>query len=66
MHTFRAKTCFIHHNGDFSGDAIIVLEDGTQQLELPIEDLLAFAAEAVRTKKIGDLESATTEELLGL
>jgi hypothetical protein len=66
MHTFEGKTCFIHHNGDFSGDAIIVLEDGTQRIEVPIEDLLAFAAEAVREKKIAQLESATTEELLGL
>lgn len=75
-------TTTINHNSDYSGLAHISVrttpltldvknyeEIDTYpeiEIEVPIRAFKEFIAEYVRNKKIGDLELATTEELLGL
>lgn len=64
MHAFECGEVRIHHNGDYSGDAIIRL--GESETEIPCEALLAFAAEAVRSARIEKAEQASWQELLGV
>jgi len=68
MHTFKRGGVRIHHNGDFSGDAIVSADASPQNIEitLPCSVLLAFAAHAVRCKKIEVLENASDAQLLGI
>lgn len=61
-----------HHNGDYSGNAIIAVKD-LRHLELkaretvvPIDALVHLVASMVRDAKIGELEWAKDKELLGL
>jgi len=65
-----------HHNGDFSGDVIACVSPGdvTQEhdpevgdfsaVSIPAEDILAVAAEFVRSKRIEQLESADPISIL--
>ena len=66
MHTFpgRWTRSRIHHNGDYSGEAIVT--DGTSEVTVPCDLLLSFAAEFVRTKKIAELEQMEAAQLLGV
>lgn len=64
MHsTTSGSTQFFHH-GDYSGDVRIVCGD-QPEVSIPAADLLAFAAEWVRSQKIHDLEEADPSQLLG-
>jgi len=56
-------TSFIY-NGDGSGDVELV--SGEKRLSVPVEDLLSFVGELVRSQRIRELEDASAEELLGL
>jgi hypothetical protein len=72
MHRYIAKggTIF-NHNGDLSGDTLIVVEAermkhvcGVVVVNIPAQDMLDFIADYVRMRKITALEQATSEELL--
>lgn len=63
MRTFNGKSCIIHYDSDFHGDAIICVGD-LPEIRIDVEDLLSFAAEYIRGKKISAIENATVEELL--
>ena len=64
MRTFVGRDGInIHHNGDFSGNAIIC-KPNEEPFEVPFYVLRAFVAEQVRNKKIAALEQASSEELL--
>lgn len=64
MHTTMSnKTIFIH-NGDFSGPVDIKTPEGV--LSVPFNDLRHLVAEYVRARKIGDLEDADDDKMLGL
>ncbi len=65
MHTFRGTGCRIHYNSDASGDAIIAVKDKAE-VAVPAEDLLAFVADIVRTRRIRDLEGMEWRDILGL
>lgn len=70
MQTTKGKTCTFIHYSDFKATVTIraLAEHGMGMVEMDVdaEDLLMFAATAVRNKKIADLEQATDEEILGL
>lgn len=64
MHVFTGKTVSIVHYGDFRGPAVLRRVPDGAEFPVAAEDLLAFAAEYVRMKRIGKIEQATTDELL--
>ena len=73
MHTFESRRLRnsgirIHHNGDFSGDAIVSRDASPKNIEVmvPCSLLLEFAAEFVRAKKIAELEQMDAAQLLGV
>ena len=74
MHSFNHGRYVIHHNGDYSGDAIIILRgEGhaiAAEMEVPVEVLTAFVASMVRDHRLSkledELEKATPEEILGI
>lgn len=74
-HSFQTEKVTIIHNGDYSGDAEIVVPYSAGALEthqgveyvrihVPTEDLLAFVAEAIRDKMITRIERASADEIL--
>ena len=62
--TIHTTEAIFYCNTDFTGDTTIVM--GRETLEVPVDDLIEFLAEVVRFRKIGKLEQADTQELLGL
>lgn len=64
MHTFEGKAIRIHHNGDYSGNCFIYDKAKDTELEIPCEDLLDFAAEYVKPKRISEIENMSTDEVL--
>jgi hypothetical protein len=56
MHSFKHKDTIIHHNGDFSGDAIVCTPEG--ELTVPCEALTALAFERARREIIAAVEQA--------
>ena len=66
MHTTRiGETTFIH-NGDCSGDIIIVHDDDEARFSIPFEDLLGFVAEYVWQEKLNIHETLTPRQVLGI
>lgn len=68
MHTTEFKkfdVTFIH-NGDFSGDVIIVRGDGEETFEVPFAALVSIVAAWARDVKIAKLEGANERKVLGL
>ena len=51
MHTFNGKSCDIHYNSDFSGEAIIYNKNDHTVMCVDSQDLINFVAEYVRSKK---------------
>jgi predicted glutamine amidotransferase len=74
MHTYNTKNMSFIHNGDFSGDVLIcsnkldygISDERDEKFKIPMDELLDFVAEAVRSKKISELESMTAKQLLGI
>jgi hypothetical protein len=64
MHTFQGNSCHINYNADYSGSCYIASED--IEIQIDINDLFDFVAEAVRNSKMSVLEDAKTKDLLGL
>ena len=64
MHTYKGKSLIIHHDGDYKGECYIVDNETKTQIKVSCEDLLEFAAEYVRTKRISEIEKMDTNELL--
>ena len=62
-HTFKGGSCIIHHNLDYSGDATVQVING-QSIVIDCADLLEFAANFMRLRRIGYIETATWQELL--
>ncbi len=78
MHTFSGKSCTIHHNSDLSGHLIVSptaagnvamrAAEGqltSDSLYIDAKDLFDFVAEQIRASRIGKLENASTEDILG-
>lgn len=66
MHTHEGKKANIFHNGDYSGEAIVIDRKTGTEVRIDCADLLGFAAEFVRTERMRSIEDATTEQLLGV
>lgn len=64
MHTFEGKAVRIHHNGDYSGNCFIYDKEKDIEIEIPCDDLLNFAAEYVRKKRLCEIENMDLEDLL--
>lgn len=64
MHTTNIGDTTFSHNGDYDGIVEVRRLGGI--LSIPFEDLKEFVAEHVRTKRIGKMEDATTDEILGI
>lgn len=63
MHTTKTPDGTIfHHNGDLSGDVIIIR--GKKELAVPSSDILDFVAQYVSGEMIAEIEQMTTEEIL--
>ena len=52
MHTFNGKSCNIHYNSDFSGEAIIYNKNDNTEMRVELDDLINFVAEYVRSKRV--------------
>lgn len=66
MHTFNGKSCNIHYNSDFSGEAIIYSKNDHTEMRVDSQDLINFVAEYVRSKKVSQLENMNSDEILGV
>ena len=44
MHTFNGKSCNIHYNSDFSGEAIIYNKNDHTEMRVDSQDLINFVA----------------------
>ncbi len=64
MHTTEGEKFRFHHNGDFSGDVVIVNNETDEHIRVPMSDLLSLVAKYVRQRRIEELESASDEEIL--
>ncbi len=64
MHTYKGKSLIIHHDGDYKGECYIVDKETKTQIKVSCEDLLDFAAEYVRSKRISEIENMSTDEIL--
>ena len=65
MLTFNGEKTRIFHS-DFHGECKIMNTETMEEISVPCEDLLAFAAEYVRSERINALEQMETGELLGI
>lgn len=66
MHSFNGKSCNIHYNSDFSGEAIIYNKNDHTEIRVDSQDLINFVAEYVRSKKVSQLENMNSDEILGV
>jgi len=69
MHTTQINNTVFQHHGDYSGDIIIMTDsphDEPRVIAIPFEDLKGFIADYVACIRIGDLERATDDEILGV
>mgnify|MGYP000974529593 CR=1 FL=1 len=72
MYTYKTKNAAFICNSDFSGSVKIVGNNSTcginedGKFEIEISDLLDFVADAVRDKRISDIENMNTKDVLGL
>lgn len=64
MHTYKGKSLVIHHDGDYKGECYIVDKETKTKIKVTCEDLLDFAAEYIRSKRITEIENMCTDELL--
>ena len=64
MHTYKGKSLVIHHDGDYKGECYVVDKETKTQIKVSCEDLLEFAAEYIRAKRIAKIENMDTDELL--
>ena len=64
MHTYKGKTLIINHDVDYKGECYIVDKETKTQIKVSCEDLLEFAAEYIRSKRIAKIENMDTDELL--
>ena len=71
MHHMDLGNFSINFNGDFSGDILVDLTNGSgfvgtkRVCEMPFMVMAAIVAEKIRREKISALEEASTAELLG-
>ena len=42
MHTFNGKSCNIHYNSDFSGEAIVYNKNDHTEMRVDSQDLINF------------------------
>lgn len=66
MHTFNGKSCNIHYNSDFSGEAIIYNKNDNTEMRVELDDLINFVAEYVRSKRVNQLENMNSDDILGV
>ena len=66
MHTFNGKSCNIHYNRDFSGEAIIYNKNDNTEMRVELDDLINFVAEYVRSKRVNQLENMNSDDILGV
>ena len=66
MHTFNGKSCNIHYNSDFSGEAIIYSKNDNTEMRVELDDLINFVAEYVRSKRVNQLENMNSDDILGV
>jgi hypothetical protein len=73
MHSTTLRNYTILHHGDYSGDVEIVrhvedpLEaDANFRVTVPADILFRFVADAVRLRRISQLENMTDQQILGL
>lgn len=67
MHSFKGKSCVIHHNNDLhEHDVFITHPDAQRAIAIPLSDLLDFIGELVVNAKIAELEQQTGRQALGL
>ncbi len=66
MHTKEGKLVNFCHNGDYSGNVIVMSKQGDDMFQVPFEDLKMLVACYVRDGKIAVLEQAEDDEILGL
>lgn len=66
MHSFNGKSCTIHYNSDFSGEAIVYNKNDNTEMRVETQDLINFVAEYVRTKKVSHLENMNSDEIFGV
>lgn len=66
MHTFEGKSVRFFHHGDFEGEVVITNKETNEQMIVEMEDLINLVGEKVRCEKIGEIQSKTGRELLGL
>ncbi|GAF91898.1 unnamed protein product [marine sediment metagenome] len=68
MHTFQGtQGTVFNYNSDMSGDVVIIGgSDVSKKFELPVFDILEFAAKFIRNQQIAKLEQMGVHELLGL
>ncbi|MEJ2043672.1 MAG: hypothetical protein P8X74_03755 [Reinekea sp.] len=64
MHTTRTEKTIFQHNGDYSGDVIIMEKETNKEVKVPFDDLKAFFAEYVRENLISRVENMDERELL--
>ncbi len=69
MLTWVGNKVRIHHNNCWVGNVLICKSERpgvTQEMEVPVEDLLEFVSLLVRNERIAALEQATAEKILGV
>lgn len=64
MQTTNGKAVRFFHNGDFSGDVVIVRADTEEQMQVPFADLKALVAAWVVQTRIAALEQMTDDQVL--
>lgn len=58
MHTFEHENVTIQHNGDFSGDAIVTLDEAPEkEMRIPCKSLVAFSKMATLREVVYAIEA---------
>lgn len=56
MHTTDCNATTFHHNGDYSGDVIVLDIRTRQEIRVPFDDIKTLVAKYVRDRQISRLE----------
>lgn len=64
MHTYTTENLIIQYNGDYSGDCVIIDRKTNAEITARCEEIMGFAAKAIRDSIISRIEDMTDRDIL--
>ncbi|WP_301204585.1 hypothetical protein [Bacteroides acidifaciens] len=64
MHSYKTENLTIQYNSDYSGDCVIIDNKTNTEITARCEEIMGFAAKAIRDSIISRIEDMTDKDIL--